>query len=81
MARLRKVDAEAIMSAIDSPELIRVLTSALQYVLESTNEWSSLVVESVRSVGWTTERVADLLALQADALIELAIELNERRTV
>jgi hypothetical protein len=79
MARLRKVDAEAIMNVIDSPELVRVLTDSLRRILEREDEWDVLVQRAGVQGRWTPDRVSELLDQQPDGLFWLAVELNEKR--
>jgi hypothetical protein len=81
MARLRKSEAEAIMAAIDSPDLVRVLLKALERVLDCTGSWSDLLLLASETGHWSAERTALLRAVDTDALVELALELNETRTV
>jgi hypothetical protein len=81
MARLRKTEAEAIMAAIDSPDLVRVLTGALERVVEVKGTWTELIAIASDVGRWSAHRAEQLLRLDEDALVELALELNETRTV
>ncbi len=81
MARLRKPDAETIIAAVDSPELVPVLTQALRRVLEIEGDWEKLVARAGSVAGWSVTRVEELTAHYPDWLFALACELNEMRTI
>ncbi len=84
MARLRKVDVETLMSAIESPLLIDALRSALATVLEVESfddDWAALVRVAGHRAGWSEERVTLLVGRHDATLRGLAVELNEIRTI
>jgi hypothetical protein len=84
MARLRKFDVETLIDAIDSPLLIDALRNALAQILQVDrfdDDWPALVRLAGHRAGWTGSRLTDLIRREPDALIALALELNEQRDI
>jgi hypothetical protein len=82
--RLRKVDAEMLMAAIDSPLLVDALRNALSRVLEVDSfddDWGALVRLAGQRATWSEDRVTLLVGRDPATLTRLAIELNELRTI
>lgn len=82
MSRLRKVDAETLVNAIDSPLLVDALRAALSRVLDVErydDDWPALVRLAGQRAGWAEARVTSLVLRNSEALVELAVELNELR--
>jgi hypothetical protein len=75
MTRLTKHDAEALLDLVDT-EPVGVLSRMLRKVLDAPQaSWDELVAR----LPFPAERRQALLALDPDALYDLAAELNERR--
>ncbi len=84
MPRLRKVDVETLMAAIDSPLLIDALRTALSHAMDVEpfdDDWPALIRLAGQRAGWTDDRVTLLVGRDNTALVQLATELNELRGI
>ncbi len=82
MPRLTKRDAQAIIGAIDTPQLGDVVHEALGRLLACPGlDWSPVIAKAGLEARWTPYRVALLQSRDGAALETLAIELSELRTL
>jgi hypothetical protein len=81
--RLTKADVEQLLAQLDKPTLQTALLGALRKVLGASNDadWLSIVEAAGMVGGWDMGRVQALRSEQTAALQDLAVELNEDRTV
>lgn len=84
MSRLRKADAEVLMDAVDTPLLLAAVAAALRRVLDVDgfdDDWPALVRVAGELDGWPEGRCMALVLGDEAALADLAVELNERRSL
>jgi hypothetical protein len=81
--RLTKADAELLLDNVDGSTLQSAVHWALLKVLGLTPEtdWKTAVVAAGTLGNWSESRVQALLSATVAAMQDLAIELNEDRTV
>lgn len=83
MTRLTKRDAEALIAAIAGDELGPVVAGALGRVLDlgGATPWAGRVNAAADRAAWSPDRRCAVLAEDPDALVDLAIELAELRSL
>jgi hypothetical protein len=84
MARLDKREVETLMAALDTDLLQDALRMALRRVLDVEGfdgDWPALAKLAGERACWPQSQCAAIVAGEAHALVELALTLNELRTL